>query len=108
MHSALIASLSLYALLVLVGGIIGFRKANSRASLIAGIGFAVLLGLASSLVASGSVLSGAGLGVFGAFVLVGRFLPAFLKTKKLMPGGLVVAMGVLVLLLSALTLAGVA
>ena len=104
MHSALIASLSLYAVLVLVGGIIGFYKANSRASLIAGIGFAVLLGVASSLVASGSVRVGAGLGALGALALIGRFLPAFLKTKKVMPAGMVVAIGALVLLLSVFTL----
>jgi uncharacterized membrane protein (UPF0136 family) len=108
MQSALIASLSLYALLVLVGGVIGFRKANSRASLIAGIGFAVLLGVASSLVASGMLRVGAGLGAFGAFALIGRFLPAFLKTKKLMPAGAVVGLGAVVLTLGVLTLVSAA
>lgn len=108
MQSALIASLSLYALLVLVGGVIGFRKANSRASLIAGTVFAVLLGAASSLVASGMPRVGAGLGALAALALIGRFLPAFLKTKKLMPAGAVVALGALVLLLGVLTLVGAA
>lgn len=108
MQSALIASLSFYALLVLVGGVIGFRKANSRASLIAGIGFAVLLGVASSLVASGMLRVGAGLGALAALALIGRFLPAFLKSKKLMPAGAVVGLGALVLLLGVLTLVSAA
>ena len=104
MHSALLASLSLYAVLVLVGGIIGFVKANSRASLIAGIVSAALLGVAASLVASGAVRLGAGLGALAAIALIARFLPAFSKTKKLMPAGLVVAMGALTLALGVVTL----
>jgi uncharacterized membrane protein (UPF0136 family) len=104
MHAALLASLSLFALLVLVGGIIGFLKANSRASLIAGIVSAALLGVSASLVASGSVRLGAGLGALAALALIGRFLPAFLRTKKVMPAGLVVAMGALTLTLGLVTL----
>jgi uncharacterized membrane protein (UPF0136 family) len=104
MHFALLVSLSLYAVLVLVGGIIGFVKANSRASLIAGIALAALLGVAASLVASGTVRLGAGLGALAAIALIARFLPAFSKTKKLMPAGLVVAMGALTLALGVLTL----
>lgn len=102
MHIALVASLSLYGLLVLVGGVIGYVKAKSRASLVSGIGFGALLGLASSLVSSGSVRVGAGLGVVLALALLGRFLPAFMKTKKVMPAGLVVALGAVVVVLGAL------
>jgi uncharacterized membrane protein (UPF0136 family) len=105
MHTALVASLSLYALLVFVGGVIGYVKAKSRASLIAGLGFSLLLGVASSLVSSGSIRLGAGLATVTALALIGRFLPAFLKTKKVMPAGVVAALGVIVLVLGALTLA---
>ncbi len=104
MHIALVASLSLYGLLVLVGGVIGYVKAKSRASLVSGIGFGVLLGLASRLVSSGSVRVGAGLGVVLALALLGRFLPAFMKTKKVMPAGLVVALGAVVVVLGAIAL----
>ncbi|MEO8904613.1 MAG: TMEM14 family protein [Polyangiaceae bacterium] len=104
MHSALLVSLSLYAMLVLVGGIIGYVKAKSRASLISGIVFGVLLAVAAGLVASGSPRAGAGLGVVLALALLGRFLPAFIKTKKVMPAGLVAVGGVLVALLGVLSL----
>lgn len=104
MHSALLVSLSLYAVLVLVGGIIGFVKANSRASLIAGLVSAALLGVSAGLVASGSARWGAGLGALAALALIGRFLPAFRKTRKVMPAGLVVVMGALTLTLGMVTL----
>ena len=104
MHSALFASLVCYGFLVLLGGLIGYLKANSRASLIAGIAFASLLGIAAGLVAAGSPRAGAGLGVVSALALIGRFLPAFLRTKKLMPAGLVVAVGALVLVVGVLAL----
>ncbi|MEO6599653.1 MAG: TMEM14 family protein [Polyangiaceae bacterium] len=104
MHSALFFCLVLYGVLVLAGGIIGYLKAKSRASLIAGIVFASLLGLAAGLVALGSPRIGAGLGMVSALALMGRFLPAFLRTKKVMPAGLVVAMGALVLVVAVLAL----
>lgn len=103
MHTALVASLSLFGLLVFVGGIIGFVKAKSRASLISGIGSAILLGIAASLVLSGSVRLGAGMGMFIALALIGRFFPAFMKTKKVMPAGLVVLLGAIVLVVGVLT-----
>lgn len=104
MHTALLASLSLFALLVFVGGIIGYVKAKSRASLISGIGSAMLLGIASSLVSAGSVRAGAGLGAFIALALIGRFFPAFMKTRKVMPAGMVVVLGAVVLVVGILTL----
>ncbi len=104
MHTALVASLSLYGLLVFVGGIIGYVKAKSRASLISGIGSAMLLGIASSLVSAGNVRIGAGMGMFIALALIGRFFPAFMKTKKVMPAGMVVALGAVVLVVGVLTL----
>jgi uncharacterized membrane protein (UPF0136 family) len=94
MQSTLFPSLVGYGVLVLVGGIIGFAKAKSRASLIAGIVFASLLGVAAGLLASGSVVAAAALGLVCTLALIGRFLPAFVRTKKVMPAGVVVAGGV--------------
>ncbi len=64
--------------------------------MIAGVASAVLLGTAAGLVASGSARLGAALGVLSALALIGRFLPALLKTRKLMPAGIVVAVGLVV------------
>jgi uncharacterized membrane protein (UPF0136 family) len=100
MHTAFVTALSIYGLLVFVGGVIGYLKAKSRASLIAGLGSALLLGVASSVFSSGAVRLGAALGGVIALALIGRFAPAFMKTKKVRPAGLVVAMGVLVLALA--------
>ena len=105
MQSALIASFVLYGFLVLLGGVIGYVKAKSRASLIAGIGFAVLLSVAAALVATGSPRLGAGLGVVSALALIARFLPAFMRTRKIMPAGMVVVIGVWVLVVGLIALA---
>lgn len=104
MQSTLLASLSFYAVLVLVGGTIGYVKAKSRASLIAGIVFAGLLGLAAGLLVTGSPQLGAALGLVSALALCARFLPNFLRTKKVMPAGAVVAVGAWVGVASVLVL----
>lgn len=93
MQSVLFPSLVGYGVLVLVGGIIGYVKAKSRASLIAGITLGALLGVAAGLLATGSTVAGAALGLVSALALIGRFLPAFLRTKKVMPAGAVVVVG---------------
>jgi uncharacterized membrane protein (UPF0136 family) len=105
MQSVLFTSLVCYGFLVLVGGTIGFVKAKSRASLIAGIVFAGMLGVAAGLLATGSPIFAAALGLVSALALIGRFLPAFLRTKKVMPAGVVVAVGVWVVIACVVSLA---
>ena len=53
----------------------------------------------------GSLTVGAGLGAVSALALIARFLPAFLRTKKVMPPGLIVAVGAWVIVVCALALA---
>jgi uncharacterized membrane protein (UPF0136 family) len=105
MQSVLFTSLVGYGVLVLVGGTIGYVKAKSRASLIAGIVFASLLGVAAGLLAAGSPVFAAVLGIVSALALIARFLPAFLRTKKLMPAGAVVAVGAWVVIACVFSLA---
>ena len=93
MQSVLFTSLVGYGLLVLAGGVIGFVKAKSRASLIAGIVLGGLLGVAAGLLITGSAVIAAALGLLSALVLIARFLPAFMRTKKVMPAGAVVVVG---------------
>ena len=67
-----------YSVLLLVGGVIGYKKANSKASLIAGVVSGLLLGIFAFI--GGwfpiSVISGT---MFVVFAL------RFIKTKKFMP-----------------------
>lgn len=105
MQSLLFTSLVAYGVLVLVGGTIGYVKAKSRASLIAGIALGSLLGVAAGLLATGSPAAAAALGLVSALVLIARFLPAYMRTKKLMPAGAVVAVGAWVVVACVLSLA---
>jgi uncharacterized membrane protein (UPF0136 family) len=80
-----------YALLVAVGGVIGYQQAKSKVSLI--------LGLASGLVLFGAwwlyqqtPSLGIGLGSAIAIALLGVFVMRYIKTKSFMPAGL---MGIL-------------
>lgn len=99
MVQALIGMLSFYGFVAFVGGAIGFVKAQSKASLVAGIVSGLLLGTASALVSWGFVRLGGGIGAVIAMALIGRFLPAFMKTKKFMPAGLVASLGMVVVCL---------
>lgn len=86
------AALLVYALLLGVGGVMGFTKAGSKASLVAGLASAALV-----LVALGVALLGddprdgfrVGLGVAAAMAVV--FLLRYRKTRRLMPAGMLLA-----------------
>lgn len=91
-----------FGLLSLAGGVMGWKKAGSKASLIAGGISGALLLVAGASVLSGEVRVGLTLGGGTALLLAGRFVPAYLKTKKLMPQGL---MGLFALVGLALTAA---
>ena len=78
----------IFGALTILGGVIGFIKAGSKASLIAGGVSGALILVAAWLVMSGSAQAGLILGLVLSSVLEMRFLPAFLKTKKPMPAGM--------------------
>ena len=90
------AVLILYAALLAVGGVIGFVKARSHASLISGL----LSALAAVAAAALSFLGdrfGAPLGVLLAVVLFGyRYA---IRNKRFMPSGLLAVVSLIVLLL---------
>ncbi|MEN9578160.1 MAG: hypothetical protein RJA70_1169 [Pseudomonadota bacterium] len=88
----------------IVGGVIGFKKAGSTASLVAGGLSGVVLLAAAGIAASGSAVLGLGIGVGASLLLAGRFVPAYLKTKKVMPQGIMAALSVLALIIGALAL----
>lgn len=76
----------------LVGGILGFTKAGSRASLIAGGLSGLLMLAAGGWVMAGATTRGLVLGGATSALLAGRFVPAYLKTKKVMPQGVMSAL----------------
>ena len=96
--------LGIYALLLGIGGIVGYLKAGSRPSLIAG--------LASALVAAGCLALcfydpplGFWLGLVLAATLVVLFQTRYRRTRKFMPSGLLLLVsGLVVLVLLALVL----
>jgi uncharacterized membrane protein (UPF0136 family) len=83
------ASVLVYALLVLGGGIMGFKKAKSKPSLIAGLISAALL---TSAFAMTMIDFKAGLLIADivALALLLVFIIRLAKTKKFMPSGLMV------------------
>lgn len=94
---------AVFGLVAAGGGVMGFVKAKSKPSLIAGVASGALLFASSGLYCTGRIVAAAVLSGLVSLALVGRFLPAFMKTKKAMPAGLVAALGVGGVLLAAAT-----
>ena len=87
--------LGIYALLLIVGGVIGYRKAGSRPSLIAGVssGVVTLLALALTFTRLEFAL-GMALGL--AVTLAVMFGVRLRKTGKFMPSGMLLGLSVAV------------
>ena len=83
----------IYIVLLLAGGLVGFLKAGSKASLVASTICAVPLLLALLLKWPPPVIAG----VLGGLVIV--FAIRFLKSKKFMPSGLMLILSLVTLLL---------
>ena len=94
MTSWAVSSILLYALLMLIAGILGFALAASRASLVAGGGSSAVL-LACYWVARREPAKGLGLAAAVALVLVAVFALRLAKTRKFMPSGMLLVLSVL-------------
>lgn len=73
-----------FATLTTAGGLMGFLKAQSKASLIAGAISGLLLAAAGYLIPV-KTTPGLILGIVVSVLLLGRFLPAYLKKGVAMP-----------------------
>ena len=94
-----------YGVFSLAGGIIGYVKAKSRASLIAGSISGVLLMMSACGIQSGSLMASAG-GAVIALLLGARFLGTWLKTRRLMPDLLMIGFSLATLILLGMQLLG--
>lgn len=87
----------IYSLLVIVGGLMGYVKANSLPSLIMGSVFGLLLLLCAIAIFRESVL-----GHFSAIgisiILLSFFTYRFFQTYSLMPAGLMIMVSVMLLI----------
>ncbi len=95
--------LGVYALLLAVGGVIGYTKAGSRPSLIAGI-VSAIAALGALFLSTTNPRLGLGIGAVLALLLAGFFGSRFAKTRKVMPAGMMAVVSVLVLIITALGL----
>jgi uncharacterized membrane protein (UPF0136 family) len=83
-----------FGLLTIVGGVMGYAKAGSVASVVAGSTFGILLLVAAFLLPD-NLAVGLGLALLISIALAGRFVPAFMKTGQAMPAGLMSALSVI-------------
>jgi uncharacterized membrane protein (UPF0136 family) len=94
-----------FGVLTIAGGVMGFVKAKSKPSLIAGGISGAALIVAGVLIGTGANAKiGLFLGLIVSIALSGRFVGAFLKTKKVMPAGLMATLGIIGMIVSALAL----
>ena len=100
--------LVVFAVIAIAGGFMGYVKAKSKPSLIAGSVAAGLLAASAYLLGApnaGTATAGLVVGLVTCVALAGRFVPAYVKTKKPMPAGMMAALSVLGIALIGLALA---
>lgn len=92
-----IIAASLYGILSIIGGIIGYKSAGSKVSLISGTISGLLLLVAAYVQFQGQTW-GLTLAAIITSILVIVFAVRFGKTRKFMPAGLMVGLGVAALI----------
>lgn len=86
----------IFALIVFLGGIVGYVNAGSVASLVMGVAFATLLSVSAFAIFNGKTL-GYYTALLGSSLLAAFFLYRFVSSFKLMPAGLMCLLSVAVL-----------
>ena len=85
-----VKSILIYAAIVALGGIYGYARAKSRASLVMGLAMGTILGAAYFFAQTPPPTAGLGLALLNALVLLVFFAIRFAKTRKAMPAGAMV------------------
>ena len=83
-----------FGLLTIAGGIIGYVKAGSLPSIIAGAITGVLLLIAAWLLPENR-LWGLGIALITSLLLAAQFVPKFIRTGKVMPAGMMSILSVI-------------
>jgi uncharacterized membrane protein (UPF0136 family) len=83
-----------FGALTIIGGIIGYVKAGSLPSIIAGAVTGVLLLIAGSLLSSHRLI-GLATAFTVSLLLAAQFVPKFIRTGKVMPAGLMSILSVI-------------
>jgi uncharacterized membrane protein (UPF0136 family) len=83
-----------FGVLTIAGGIVGYFKAGSVASIVAGSISGLLL-LISAFMLPQYRMAGLVLGLVISLLLAAQFLPKFFRTGKVMPAGLMAVLSVL-------------
>jgi uncharacterized membrane protein (UPF0136 family) len=85
---------TIFGLLTIAGGIVGYVKAGSVASIIAGAITGVLLLVAAFLLPEHRV-AGLATALVVSLLLAAQFVPKFLRTGRVMPAGLMSVLSVI-------------
>ena len=83
-----------FGILTIAGGVIGYVKAGSMPSIIAGSISGILLLTAAFLLPEHRV-AGLATGLIVALLLAGQFIPKFIRTGKAMPAGMMSILSVI-------------
>jgi uncharacterized membrane protein (UPF0136 family) len=103
MFTAVWVYLYVFGVLTIAGGVMGYVRAKSRASIIAGSIAGVLLLISGYLVGTGA-RGGFFLGLAVSSSLAVRFVGAFVRERKVMPAGLMSLLSVAGIVLTILAL----
>ena len=93
----------IFGVLTIVGGVMGYVKAGSMASIIAG-GVAGILLIAAGFLFATHTQPGLILGIIMSIALAARFIPAYLAKYSFMPAGMMSILSVIGVILGALSL----
>jgi uncharacterized membrane protein (UPF0136 family) len=105
MNLTIIILLAAYATLLEIGGIIGYQKAGSKASLIAGVASgSIFLLLAIVIRITGNLFPAVYLALIVSLGLAAMFIKRYRATGKVMPAGMLAAVSLVVTLLLGITL----
>jgi uncharacterized membrane protein (UPF0136 family) len=97
MKLAIVILLVVYSTLLEIGGIIGYKKAGSKASLIAGVmSGSILLVLSTLIQITENLAPLVYLALAITLVLVATFVKRYLTTGKVMPAGMLAVVSIVV------------